>query len=126
MYSSNLAGHPATKNTIKPMFGDAICLFICILFLSNNNKRVLTPFRLCVVAMVMFGAIAKIDIVWNLADASMGLMALVNLVALLLLSNLAIKVIKDYQQQKKAGKIPTFIAKDFPELDGKIEKGIWE
>ncbi|NRA70052.1 MAG: alanine:cation symporter family protein [Gammaproteobacteria bacterium] len=97
-----------------------------ILFLSNNNKRVLTPFRLCVVAMVMFGAIAKIDIVWNLADASMGLMALVNLVALLLLSNLAIKVIKDYQQQKKAGKIPTFIAKDFPELDGKIEKGIWE
>ena len=97
-----------------------------MLFLSNNNKRVLPPFRLCVVAMVMFGAVAKIGIVWDLADASMGLMALVNLVALILLSNLAIKVIKDYQQQRKAGLKPTFIAKNFPELDGKIEKGVWE
>jgi len=74
----------------------------------------------------MFGAMAKINIVWALADASMGLMALVNLVALLLLSNLAIKVIKHYKAQRKAGIEPTFVAKDFPELAGKTEKGIWE
>jgi AGCS family alanine or glycine:cation symporter len=97
-----------------------------ILFLSNNKKAVLAPFRLCVLAMVMFGAIAKINIVWALADASMGLMALVNLVALVLLSGLAIAVIKDYQQQRKAGLTPTFVAKNFPALNGKTEKGIWE
>ena len=97
-----------------------------VLFLSKNNHRVLPLFRLAVVAMVMFGAVAKIDIVWNLADASMGLMALVNLVALLLLSNLAIKVIKDYQQQRKAGLEPVFDPKKFPELNGKIAPGIWQ
>jgi len=97
-----------------------------ILFLSGGKQGVLAPFRLCVVAMVMFGAMAKIGIVWALADASMGLMALVNLVALVLLSGLAIRVIKDYNAQRKAGVEPTFSAKDFPELTGKTEKGIWE
>jgi len=97
-----------------------------ILFLTNNKKQFLPFFRLAVVGMVMFGAVAKIDIVWNLADASMGLMALVNLVALLLLSNLAIKVIKDYQQQSKAGLEPVFDPSKFPELTNKLTPGIWE
>lgn len=96
-----------------------------VLFLANNKASALPLFRLCVVAMVMFGAVAKIDIVWALADASMGLMALVNLVALLLLSNLAIKVIKHYKKQRKNGVEPHFVAADFPELRGKVEKGIW-
>ncbi len=97
-----------------------------ILFLSNNKSTFLPLFRACVVAMVMFGAVSKIDVVWALADASMGMMALVNLVALLLLSNIAIKVIKHYKTQRKAGIEPNFIAADFPELTGKIEEGIWK
>ena len=97
-----------------------------ILFLSNNKATFLPLFRLCVVAMVMFGAVAKIDVVWALADASMGLMALVNLIALLLLSNIAIKVIKHYKAQRKAGIEPNFVAADFPELKGKTEPGIWK
>jgi len=86
----------------------------------------LSSFQVFCTSMVMFGAIAKIDIVWNLADASMGLMALVNLVALVLLSNLAIKVIKHYLAQKHAGEEPSFKASDFPQLKGKVEKGVWE
>ena len=97
-----------------------------ILFLANNKRKYLPLFRLCVVAMVMFGAVAKIDVVWALADASMGLMALVNLIALLLLSNIAIKVIKHYKAQRKAGIEPNFVADDFPELKGKTEPGIWQ
>jgi len=97
-----------------------------ILFLSKNKTHFLTPFRICVVGMVMFGAVAKIDIVWNLADASMGLMALVNLIALVLLSNLAVKIIKHYLAQKRAGEEPSFKASDFPQLKGKVEKGVWE
>ncbi|MCG7531776.1 alanine:cation symporter family protein [Psychrobium sp. MM17-31] len=97
-----------------------------ILFLSNNNTLYLTPFRIAVVGMIMFGAVSKIDIVWALADASMGLMALINLIALILLSGLAVAVIKDYQVQHKSGKTPKFAAKDFPQLKGKVEKGIWD
>lgn len=96
-----------------------------ILFLANNKATFVPLFRCCVVAMVMFGAVAKIDIVWALADASMGLMALVNLVALILLSNIAIKVIKHYKSQRNAGLEPNFIAADFAELTGKTEEGVW-
>ncbi len=97
-----------------------------ILFLFNNKSTFIPLFRFCVVAMVMFGAVSKIDVVWALADASMGMMALVNLVALLLLSNIAIKVIKHYKAQRKAGIEPNFVAADFPELTGKTEDGIWK
>ena len=46
--------------------------------------------------------------VWDLADVLMGLMALVNLVAILLLGGKAIKVLKDYIRQKRAGKNPVY------------------
>lgn len=45
---------------------------------------------------------------WNLADVTRGLMAIVNIVAIFLLGNIAIKVLKDYEAQKKQGKKPVF------------------
>lgn len=88
-----------------------------IMFLNGNTKKGLFVFRLIVLAMVMFGSVASLPVVWNLADASMGFMALINIIALVLLSKLAIKVIKDYEQQLKAGKTPEFDRSKFPELD---------
>ncbi|MGF1681675.1 alanine/glycine:cation symporter family protein [Photobacterium minamisatsumaniensis] len=88
-----------------------------IMFLNGNTKKGLFAFRLCVLGMVMFGSVASLPVVWNLADASMGMMALINIIALLLLSKLAIKVIKDYETQLKAGKVPEFDRSKFPELD---------
>lgn len=88
-----------------------------VMFLNGNTKKGLLAFRLCVLAMVMFGSVASLPVVWNLADASMGMMALINIVALVLLSKLAIKVIKDYELQLKQGKMPEFDRSKFPELD---------
>lgn len=88
-----------------------------IMFLNGNTKKGLFVFRLCVLGMVMFGSVASLPVVWNLADASMGMMALINIVALVLLSKLAIKVIKDYELQLKQGKTPEFDRSKFPELD---------
>ncbi|CED72198.1 alanine/glycine:cation symporter family protein [Aliivibrio wodanis] len=88
-----------------------------VMFLNGNSKKGLFGFRLCVLAMVMFGSVASLPVVWNLADASMGMMALINIVALVLLSKLAIKIIKDYETQLKAGKTPEFDRTKFPELD---------
>lgn len=79
----------------------------CLVFLEHNHLAGLLIFRLIVLAMVMFGALASLPFVWNLADVSMGLMAITNLIAILLLSNLAIKLAKDYNAQRKAGKLPT-------------------
>lgn len=55
----------------------------------------------------------------------MGLMALVNIAAIVMLSKVAFAVIKDYEVQLKAGKVPTFDAAHFPELNGLDEK-IWK
>lgn len=87
-----------------------------VLFLTGHKEGILPFFRLIVLAMVMFGSLAKVGLVWALADVSMGLMATVNIIALLLLSGLTVRVIQDYSHQLKSGKLPSFNYKDFPEL----------
>lgn len=96
-----------------------------VMYLMGNSTKALPLFRLCVLGMVMFGAVAKISLVWNLADVSMGLMATVNIVALLLLSGLAIRVINDYREQINAGKTPEFDRSKFPELMDQLDDDIW-
>jgi AGCS family alanine or glycine:cation symporter len=66
--------------------------------------------------MVMFGALAKVQLVWNMADLFMGLMAVLNLVVIAILGKTAFKVLADYTQQRKAGKNPEFFAKNIPGL----------
>ena len=61
-------------------------------------------------AMVFIGAQLNLALAWDLADIFMGLMASINIVVILLLSNIACKVLRDYEAQKKAGKNPVFKA----------------
>ena len=42
----------------------------------------------------------------------MGLMAIVNIIAIVILGNKAIKALQDYIKQKKEGKDPVFVADD--------------
>ena len=51
---------------------------------------------------------SKTETVWSTADLFMGLMAIVNLISIIGLSNIAIAVMKDYQKQRKAGMKPVF------------------
>ncbi len=97
-----------------------------LVFLEHNHPARLAIFRLCVLGMVMFGAVADLPLVWTLADVSMAFMIITNLAAILLLSNSAIKLAKDYNKQRKDGKLPTFNANEYPELKAKIEPGIWD
>ena len=88
----------------------------------TENKVVLYVYRILVAAMVLFGSIASMDLVWNIADVFMGLMAILNLIAIVLLSKIAIKALQDYTAQKKAGKDPVFYASSIPELGDEIEE----
>lgn len=74
----------------------------------KTSKSWLFIYRIAVVAMVFFGSIAKIGIVWDLADLFMALMAITNLIAIALLGKFAFAALKDYIQQKKEGKDPVF------------------
>ena len=88
----------------------------------TENKVVLYGYRILVAAMVLFGSIASMDLVWNIADVFMGLMAILNLIAIVLLGKIAIKALQDYTAQKKAGKNPVFYASSIPELGDEVEE----
>ncbi|WP_370521403.1 alanine:cation symporter family protein [Helicobacter winghamensis] len=62
--------------------------------------------------MVFIGAQLNLSLAWDLADVFMGLMASINIVVILFLSNIAIKVLKDYEAQRKEGKNPVFKAEN--------------
>ncbi|SFU33814.1 alanine or glycine:cation symporter, AGCS family [Clostridium sp. DSM 8431] len=88
----------------------------------TDKKIYLQLYRVFVIAMVFFGCISSMDIVWNLADVFMGLMALLNLGAITFLAKYAVKSLEDYTTQKKAGiKSPVFKASSIPELENVTE-----
>ena len=73
----------------------------------------------------MFGALASLEIVWNLGDLCMALLTACNLIAILVLGKYAFKLLKDYQQQKKNGiKDPIFHRTQLPEIENELE--CWE
>ncbi|GAA0122504.1 MAG: alanine:cation symporter family protein [Clostridium argentinense] len=83
----------------------------------TDKKIYLQLYRVFVGAMVFFGSIVSMDIVWNLADVFMGLMAIVNLIAIVLLSKIALAALEDYKNQKKKGiKDPVFNSNSIPAL----------
>lgn len=94
-------------------------------FLGFGHKLPLNVLRAAVLAMVVWGAMQSVATVFNTADASMGLMATINLIAIALLSGTVAKLTKDYFAQKKEGKVPRFHAASYPELAGHIDENIW-
>ena len=88
----------------------------------STKKIYLYIYRILVIAMVLFGSVASMQFVWSVADIFMGLMAILNLIAIVLLSKIAIKALKDYTAQKKAGKNPVFYASSIPELGDEVEE----
>ncbi|MDD4320591.1 MAG: alanine/glycine:cation symporter family protein [Acidaminococcaceae bacterium] len=87
----------------------------------NSNPLILIIFRICVVSMVLFGSIAKVALVWNMADLFMALMALTNLIAISQLAKYSYIALDDYVKQKKAGiENPTFDSSILP-----TQKGIY-
>jgi len=78
-----------------------------ILFIKNS-KFLLFCFRITCIVVVFLGAQADFSLVWNLADVTMGFMAIVNIIAIFLLRKTAIAALDNYEQLKKQGKKPVF------------------
>jgi AGCS family alanine or glycine:cation symporter len=93
-------------------------------YLGVNGTIGLGILRLAALGMVIWGAYESVSTVFDAADAVMGLMATINLIAIVLLSGTVAKLTADYIAQRKAG-VPHFDAAQYPELAGKIEGDIW-
>ena len=91
---------------------------INIHFFGENTGKALFIYRLGVVAMVFFGCIAALNLVWNLADLFMAMICLTNLYAIARLAPLARLALTDYLEQKEAGKNPVFDPSIMPDQRG--------
>ncbi len=93
---------------------------------KRRSKVAIHVLRLCVLAMVMIGAVAQLTFVWDFADFAMGLMATTNLIAILLLSPIAVRALRDYERQRKEGvKEPVFDPRVLKRPE-QVEKGVWD
>lgn len=90
----------------------------------TSKKIYIFLYRIFVVFMVFSGCLAKVSIVWNLADVFMGFMAIVNLIAIFLLSKIAFAALKDYTEQKKNGIKDPIFKKD--SIEGLENISEWE
>jgi len=93
-------------------------------FFSEENKNLFRGFRVLTLALIVWGASQDLGTVFGFADVTMGLLALVNLVALVMLFKVGLKVMRDFDLQIKVGeKQPTFNPDKFPELN--IDREAW-
>lgn len=86
---------------------------ITYIFKNGNTKVVIWILRIVFLLAVYYGTVKTAETAWALGDIGVGLMAWVNIIAILLLGGVAIKVWKDYRSKKKQGILnPTFNAKE--------------
>lgn len=137
-----LTGIALVQQSVASQFGEtgihivtvAICLFAFTSVIGNyfyaeanikfisENPIVMHIFRVFAILMVFIGAQVSMQTAWDLADVLMGLMATVNIIAIVLLGRIAIDALKDYQRQKKQGKEPVFKASDIGLHDTELWK----
>lgn len=91
------------------------------------NRRVHRPWlnmllKLGMLASVTYGAIKSAGVVWDLGDIGVGLMAWLNIAAIMILQKPALIALRDYENQKALGLDPRFD----PVKLGIRNAGFWE
>ncbi|WP_425410199.1 alanine/glycine:cation symporter family protein [Hyphococcus sp.] len=92
-------------------------------FFFNDDKRVFNIFKVVTLGLVLFGSTRDLASAFGFANAGMGLLALFNLFALVLLFPIGLRVMKDFDRQLKQGLDPVFDPKDFADLE--IDEKAW-
>jgi len=132
-------GIALTQNSLAAVVGDwgrmfisvalALFVFTSILynyylgennlrFLLGENRKALIGYRALVLALILWGAVENLGTVFAFADITMTVLAFVNLVALAMLFKVGMRILRDYDDQRKAGiKTPVFDSSRFPDLD---------
>ncbi len=91
-------------------------------YLDKKNRRWLVwVLRLFLLIATFYGSVKTAKAVWTLGDIGVGLMAWLNVIAILLLRKPALKLWKDYQQQRKEGKDPVYKAEEHSEIKNTSE-----
>ena len=109
---------------LAAIFLFAYSTIIANYFYGETNIRYITEkpwaitlFRLLSGVVVLLGGFMTLQQAWGIVDLAMALMTITNLVAVLLLSRYAFRLLKDFREQRKQGKKPVFNPDLFPEAD---------
>lgn len=89
---------------------------------GRARSMTITVVRLLLAASIVFGAVQTSEFAWELADLGVGLYTWTNILALVLLSPIAIKLVKDYDRQRREGLDPVFD----PSAVGITNAPVWE
>ncbi|QJP09160.1 alanine/glycine:cation symporter family protein [Pseudomonas multiresinivorans] len=138
-------GITLTQNSLAAVVGDwgrifvsvALSLFVftCITynyylgenalqFIVGRSRAALIAFRILVLGLILWGSMQNLGTVFAFADITMTCLAFVNLVALAMLIKTGLRVMRDYDEQRRAGiERPVFDASKFSDLD--IDHDAW-
>ena len=135
-FGPDVEGAPYVQNAISSLFGRVGPVFITVamimfafttllgnLYYADNalaymnhkkmpGKKFMLGFKIFCILVIFVGAIIPSKAAWALADISMGGMTLINIPACVILSGAVFKALRDYEDQKQAGKNPVFLSKD--------------
>lgn len=92
-------------------YGETNVRFIC------DKPWTILVFRLLSGVVVLLGGYMTLQQAWSVVDLAMALMTTLNLLAVVMLSKYAFRLLEDYMQQRKEGKDPVFSKEMFPEAD---------
>lgn len=81
---------------------------VAYLFRGRNSRWGIAGIRLGLLAVTYFGSVRTASLMWAMGDIGVGLMAWLNLVAILLLGSIGVKVLRDYEAQLAGGMELTF------------------
>lgn len=83
----------------------------CILYLfksGTHHKRVINFMRFALLAAIYYGAVRTASLAWAMGDVGVGLMAWLNIIAIILLRKPALQSLKDYEEQMDQGVDPQY------------------
>ena len=90
------------------------------IFRKTPGKVFMRAYYVIASLIIFVGAGLSADLLWNIADITMGGMALINIPVIMILSKYVFRTLKNYEQQRKAGLDPKFRAKEI-ELPHKVD-----
>lgn len=133
--SKELSGAPYIQAALKATLGDfgpvfitvAMILFAFTTLLGNlyyvdksltfiakrePSKAFMTAYRIVAAVVIFVGSGLSADLLWNIADITMGFMTLINMPVIIILSKYAIRALEDYDKKRKSGKEISFKTSD--------------
>lgn len=90
-------------------YTESSIIYICREVARKHNKKysrkledaIIWCYRVFLLSSVIFGAVRETDVIWQLGDIGVGMLAWVNVIAIIILSPQAIRALKEYEVRLK-------------------------